>query len=157
MDWIGYVVTAAGTAGTILIGILGWRVSHRTQKATERNMAHEQDDATFARVKSIVEILQSERDRIDAKHERAVERIERLEDERKAEQIERAADRRELDEMHRSVETLRGKVQRLEGRLIKAVNYIRDLLGLLAAQGIAHPPIPDEIAHLFDTKPGGTT
>lgn len=150
MDWIGYVVTAAGTAGTILIGVLGWRVSHRTQKATERNQAHEQDDRTFARMKDLVDLF-------DRKFTDASQRLTTLEQERETERQERAADRRELDEMHRSVETLRGKVSRLEGRLIKAVNYIRDLLSLLGMQGIAHPPIPDEIAHLFDTKPGGNT
>lgn len=150
MDWIGYVVTAAGTAGTFLIGFLGWRVTHRTQQATERNQAHEQDDKTFSRVKDIAAFSTE-------KWQEAITRIDTLEQERRRERAERLSDRRELEEMARSVETLRGKVQRLEGRLIKAVNYIRDLLALLGGQGIVPPPIPDEIAHLFDTNPGGKT
>lgn len=147
---VGPVVAVASVLVTGLLGWAGIALNRRAQRATERNQAHDQDDRTFARMKDLVEIF-------DRKFTDASQRLTAIEKERETERQERAADRVELDEMHRSVVALQGKVQRLEGRLIKAVTYIRDLLGLLVGQGIAHPPIPDEIAHLFDTKPPGGT
>lgn len=144
-DWIGYALTALATMGTIGLGLLGWRVSHRTQKATERNIAHEADDATFGRMKSLVDFF-------EPKWREAIVRIESLEEERSANRRQAEQDRRERDELAAAVETLRNKVQRLEGRLIRAVEYIRDLLAWARAVSAStpHPAVPDDIADLID-------
>ena len=144
-DILGYVITALSTLGTIGLGWLGWRVSHRTQKATERNQEHEADDAAFARMKSLVEFF-------DGKWQEANGRLESLEQERTENRRAAEQDRRERDELHHAVDTLRGKVVRLEGRLIRAVNYIRDLLAWASVVSAAtpHPAVPQDIADLID-------
>ena len=146
-EWVGYALTALGTLATTGLGLLAWRVSHRTQQATERNLAHEQDEAAFARMKSLVDFF-------DGKWQESNRRLESLETERTENRRKAEEDRRELDEMHRAVDTLRAKITRLEGRLIRAVNYIRDLLAWASVVSAAtpHPAVPDDIADLIDTS-----
>lgn len=138
MDWFGYALTAAGTGVTFLLGLLMWQTTHRSQRATERNQAHEQDDKAIAQIKDIA-VFSSQH------WQEALARIASVEK-------ERGSDRRELDEMHHAVDALRIKVQRLEGRLIRAVEYIRDLLAWARAVSAStpHPAVPEDIADLID-------
>lgn len=138
-DQINLVVGAVSGLSVAGVPWAVWAVSRRSQRATERNQAHEQDDKAIAQIKDIA-VFSSQH------WQEALARIAAVEK-------ERAQDRRELDEMNQSVDTLRAKVVRLEGRLIRAVNYIRDLLAWAAAVSAStpHPAVPDDIADLIDT------
>lgn len=140
-DWVNTVLGALGGLSAVGLPWGAWWVSTRAQRATERNHKHDKDDKAIAQIKDIA-VFSSQH------WQEALDRIAVVE-------RERAQDRREIDEMSHAVDTLRAKVVRLEGRLIRAVEYIRDLLAWARAVSAStpHPAVPDDIADLIDPDP----
>ena len=145
-EWIGPAVAAASVLVTGLLGWAGWGLNRRAQRATERNQSHERDDAAFAHMKSVVEVIQAERDRVDRLYEGALAKIDAVEEKRRADKFEQHETRHEL-------ETLRLDFRRLEGRLMVAIDYIRRFLAWAAevSHPVPHPVLPDDIADLINT------
>lgn len=146
-DWIGYVLTAVGTLGTIGLGMLTWKVTHRTQQATERNQAHEQDDRLLASYKGGVETFERLWNTERAEREKLQQRV----DSYRVEQLQMGD---EHEQTKHELRDLQSEVERLKGRLIAALNYIREMLAWAASvqHSIPHPAVPDTIAHLIDTR-----
>lgn len=72
------------------------------------------------------------------------------------EQVEaRRETEKSVKELKLEVEDLRFQFRRLEGRLMIAIEYLRRMLQWAAevTHPTPHPPIPDDIADLINTKP----
>lgn len=139
-DWIDTITGAAVGIGTLILGLLGWKVTHRTQKATERDQARQLDHAAFNQMTSVTAIVQAERDRTDQKLGETNARLDETS--------------KELRQARNELDMLTLQFRRLEGRLVAAIDYIRRLLAWAGAvtHPEPHPSIPDDIADLINTR-----
>lgn len=139
----------SGLVGALVpvLGFLGWIVSRRAQRVTERTAAHAQDEAAFTKWKDLGIQFESwwkqERDAriaLDEKHEELKKAVE-------VNETKHATTRIEFLE-------LRQAFGRLERRLDAALNYIRALLAWAGtvSHTTPHPAVPSDIAHLIDSR-----
>jgi hypothetical protein len=139
-EWISAISGAVVGIGTLALGFLGWKVTHRTQKASERDQARVLDHAAFDQMTSVTAMVQAERDRTDQKLGETNERLGRTE--------------AELRQARNEIDVLTLNFRRLEGRLVAAIDYIRRLLAWAGhvVHPEPHPSIPDDIADLINTR-----
>lgn len=137
--WVTTLITGLVASGVTFAGF--WFTRNASKRATATQEKQARDSNALAL-----------NDKWQAWAEKQEQRVEKLEQEREKVLKAREQDQRELSEMHQAIDTLRIKVQRLEGRLIRAVEYIRDLLAWARAVSAStpHPAVPDDIADLID-------
>ena len=146
-DWIGYVLTAVGTIGGVF-GVWGtWKVTHRAQEATERNLEHEQDDKLLASYKGGVETFE----RLWNTERRERETLEERVSTYRAEQLQ---ERDEHERTKHELRALQADFDRLKGRLLAALNLIREWMewGDGATHSRPRPVAPETIADLIITR-----
>lgn len=132
--WIAPLVASAVTAAGL---ILTWLVQRRAARTQEKQADIEESSSLVTQWQAWAE-------------EQKQARIE-------TEQKVATLDKR-VQDARREVEDLRMQFRRLEGRLMAAVEYIKRLLSWAGEVNHPrpHPAVPDDIADLINTKPGGT-
>ena len=123
------VISALGVASAFIIGILGWVTGWRTLQASKKKDEHARDEALFARYERGWTAA-------DGRAERFGQRVDEL-----SEKVEGLTEK---------VDEYRAELERFKAAISSAVAYIQRLLEILRLLGAAHPPIPRDIAHLFD-------
>lgn len=139
-DWIDSGVGMLTGLSLPVLGFLGWKVTHRTQKSAERDQARVLDHAAFDQMTSVTAMVQAERDRTDERLDKTNTRLDETS--------------KELRDTRKELDLLTLQFRRLEGRLVAAIDYIRRLLAWAGAvtHPEPHPPIPDDIADLINTQ-----
>jgi septal ring factor EnvC (AmiA/AmiB activator) len=139
-EWIDNGLAVLAGLSVPILGILGWKVTHRAQKSTERDQARQLDHAAITQITSVAKMLQVERDHTDQKLNATNERLDKTAD--------------ELRQARNEIDILTLNFRRLEGRLVAAIDYIRRLLAWAGsvAHPVPHPTIPDDIADLINTR-----
>lgn len=132
--WIGSVVGSVVAAAGFF---LTWLVQRRAARTQEKQADIEESSSLVSQWQAWAE----------------EQKQARVETEQKVRQLDER-----VHEARREVEDLRMQFRRLEGRLMAAVDFIKRMLSWAAdaTHQVPHPSLPDDIADLINTKPGGT-
>jgi septal ring factor EnvC (AmiA/AmiB activator) len=137
--WIGTLITALVASTVTAGGIIATYLVQRRAARTQERQAQVEESSSL-----VTQWQQWADEQSKARKETEAE-VKEL--------------RGDVREARREVEDLRHQFRRLEGRLMAAIEYIRRMLAWAAevTHATPHPALPDDIADLINTKPGGTS
>lgn len=123
------LISVLGTASVFIVGILGWLTGWRALQASRKKDEHARDESLFARYERGWNAADVRADRFGTRVDELSVRVETLTS---------------------KVDQYRSELERFKAAMSSAVAYIQRLLEILRTLGAAHPPIPANIAHLFE-------